>query len=199
LIKNENKYTVEICPVSLFFIDSGPNYILEPWDWARVLGAGLYDKDMKWLEEKFSQSTYSKKIVFMHHPAVNDRDKFGVMVDCIARNRKEFINLCNDNNVDLVLTGHTHRSIIYDGEENIYQELPLSCEGKPTLFVQTDDCKQGVHYRNITVTCDDIIIHETVEIDFEPTTRIRNRISPQPLLFSLLSNIFKELLSILQK
>ncbi|RLF34134.1 MAG: hypothetical protein DRM98_01170, partial [Thermoplasmata archaeon] len=33
-----------------------------------------------------------------------------------------------------------------------------------TLFVQTDDCKEGVHYRNITVVDDDIWLEKCEEI-----------------------------------
>jgi 3',5'-cyclic AMP phosphodiesterase CpdA len=184
-LKEVNKYVVHIGPASFYFIDSGANYILEPWDWARVMGSGLYNEDIDWLENQFNGGvSTSRRIVLMHHPAVNSRDDFGVMESCIARNRERFVNLCLENNVDLVLTGHTHRSIVYDSEENVYNNFPLSCDYNPTLFVQTDDCKEGVHYRNITFSCDDVILHETVAIAFEPTNRQKTRL--YPILFRIL-------------
>ena len=97
------------------------------------------------------------------------------MFDVFARNREEFINLCEDYDVDLVLAGHTHSSIVYDGNENTYNNYPLKCSEHPTLFVQSDDCKQHVNYRNITVSSDDIIIHDSVRIDFEPENIGKNK------------------------
>lgn len=168
-LNSNNRYIKEIGPVSLFFMDSGSNYYLEPWDWTRVLGAGLFDGDINWLEKKLENSDHLPlKIILMHHPAVNERDSFGVMFDVIARNREAFIDLCENYDVDLVLTGHTHSSIVYDGNENIYNDYPLRCSEHSTLYVQSDDCKQHVNYRNITVSQDDIIIHDSVRIDFEP-------------------------------
>jgi len=93
-LKSENKYVIDIGSISLFFVDSGSNYYLEPWDWLRVLGAGLFDKDIEWLEQQFSNHQSDNKIVFMHHPAVNFRDEKGIMVDVIARNRENFIQIC---------------------------------------------------------------------------------------------------------
>ena len=97
------------------------------------------------------------------------------MVEVIARNRERFVEICEENNVDLVLTGHTHRSVTYDADEKIYENFPISTKTSPTLYVQTDDNKQHVHYRNVTVTCNEILLHETVRINFEPdsTQRVR--------------------------
>lgn len=179
-MNSNNKYVREIGPASFFFMDSGSNYYLEPWDWTRVLGAGLYNADIEWLEEKLEKSEHLPlKIILMHHPAVNERDSFGVMFDVIARNTEEFINICDNYDVDLVLAGHTHDSIVYDRNENTYDNYPLLCSEHPTLFVQSDDCKQHVNYRNITVTSDDIIIHDSVRINFEPKNirRIQSKYS----------------------
>ena len=190
-LRNEDKYVIDMGSVSLFFIDSGPNYYLEPWDWARVLGAGLFDQDIEWLEQQFSNHQSDKKIVLMHHPAVNYRDEKGIMIDVIARNRENFIQLCENYDVELVLAGHTHTSVVYDGDENKYNSYPLFCSNYPTLFVQTDDCKQEVNYRNVSVSSGDIIVHECVRIDFEPVCKnlIRNLILQK--FRDILKDIFK--------
>jgi len=168
-LNSENKYIIDMGSVSLFFIDSGSNYYLEPWDWLRVLGAGLFDKDIEWLEQQFSNHQSDKKIVFMHHPAVNYRDEKGIMIDVIARNRENFIQLCENYDVELVLSGHTHSSVVYDGNENKYDSYPFNCSNYSTLFVQTDDCKQDVNYRNVSVSSSgDIVVHECIRINFEP-------------------------------
>ena len=39
---------------------------------------------------------------------------------------------------------------------------------KEVIFVQSDDCKQNVNYRNVTVYPDDIVVQESVRIDFRP-------------------------------
>lgn len=170
-LRSENKYVIDMGSVSLFFIDSGPNYYLEPQDWLRILGAGLFDEDIQWLEEQLISHQSDKKIVFMHHPAVNYRDEKGIMVDVIARNRENFIQLCEDYDIDLVLAGHSHNTVVYDGKENKYDDYPIVCSEYPTLFVQTDDCKQNVNYRNVSVHSGDLIVQECIRIDFKPVCK----------------------------
>ena len=112
----------------------------------------------------------------MHHPAVSTRDELGRMKDTIARNRENFIELCEEYDVELVLTGHTHNSRVYDAEEERYDDLlPLNCNSYPTLYVQTDDCKEGIHYRNISITNDGTILENTQELEYNPITKSRIR------------------------
>ena len=89
----------------------------------------------------------------MHYPAINWGN-----FDVIARHRETFINLCEGYNVDLVLTGHTHASRIFDNEGTFYlnELLPLNCSQYSTLHVQTDACKEDGYYRNISVVHNDI-------------------------------------------
>ena len=165
---DDARYVTNYQDVSLFFLDSGHDYILEPWDWMRVLGSGLYDDDISWLENALNDCDSQHKIVLMHHPAVNYRDKYGKMTDVIARNREVFLGLCEDYDVDLVLVGHTHHAVVFDSEENVYDELPLNCSLYPTLYVQSDDCKDGCHYRNISIVGSDIWLDESTEIEATP-------------------------------
>ena len=168
LIKNEDCYIVNYSNVSLFFINSGPNYYGKLYGWLRNIdGAGLYNCDIQWLESALDNSSYSNKIILMHHPAINSRSENGEMHGVIANNRINFIDLCNEYNVDLVLTGHTHNSKVFDGNEQIYNfNNSLNCSLYSTLYVQTDDCKEGIHYRNVTFIGNDIWLENTVELGY---------------------------------
>ena len=188
-IDTNDKYTVTYSDVSLFFMNSGSNYVSNPRDWTRVKGSGLYDDDIKWLENELKECKNKHKIILMHHPAVNSKDKSGEMTSVIARNREKFVNLCEEYNVELVLTGHTHSSRIFDAEEKRYSEndLPFNCSRYPTLYVQTDDCKEGVHYRNISVTNDNVWLEKTQKINFSCGTH--NKIRRENMLVSLLKQV----------
>lgn len=166
-IENETRYIVNYSDVSLFFMNSGSNYFGELYNWVKNIdGDGLYDCDLDWLEGALDNCSSSIKIVLMHHPAVNVRDKDNRMWDVIARNREAFVMLCEKYSVDVVLTGHTHEERIFDGNETFYSvNTSLNCSLYPTLFVQTDDCKQGVHYRNVSVNGSDVWIERCVEVN----------------------------------
>ena len=107
----------------------------------------------------------------MHHPAINRR-KNGRMGGVIIRNRVEFIELCETNNIDLVLAGHTHNSRVFDSDEELYDNYPINSSQYSTLYVQSDDCKQSIHYRNISILSNDIWIEESVELDLPSSEQI---------------------------
>jgi len=166
-IATNDKYAITYGSVSLFFMNSGHDYTSHPSDWKRTKGNGLYGDDIEWLENGLRGCQTEHKIVLMHHPAVNVRDKLGEMTSVIARNREKFVELCEQYKVDLVLCGHTHTSRVFDAEENRYDnEYPIDCSKYPTLYVQSDDCKEGVHYRNISIIDDNIWLEENQKINF---------------------------------
>jgi len=85
------------------------------------------------------------KIVFMHHPAINDNDGY-----CIDKNRDSFIKFCEDenNNVELILTGHTHNDRVFDGTG---KPKDLASNIRP-LYIQTASYpRKKVGYRVIKV------------------------------------------------
>ena len=168
-VEDNDRYIVTYGDVNLFFMDSGPNYYLKPEDWLDILGGGLHNRDINWLEGALSNCDSQQKIVLMHHPAVSRRNENGEMIDVIARNRETLVELCETHNVDLVLTGHTHHAVIYDAAENCtkYENLPLNCSQYPTLYVQSDDCKGACHYRNISIIGNDIWVEESVKINVD--------------------------------
>ncbi|GAI05510.1 unnamed protein product, partial [marine sediment metagenome] len=167
-VDEKDRYNVTYGDVKLFFMDSGPNHYFHPKYWTDIVGDGLYKCDISWLEDKLSSCNSEKKIVLMHHPAINKRRDDGDMGGVIFRNREEFIELCETYNVDLVLAGHTHNSRVYDSDEELYDNYPINSSLYSTLYVQSDDCKQGCHYRNVSIIGNDIWLEgsEEVNVDF---------------------------------
>ena len=160
----KNRYNITYGHIKLFFMDSGPNHYFHPRYWTDIVGDGLYDCDIEWLENELKSCTYDKKIILMHHPAINTRHDNGDMGGVIFRNREVFIELCETHNVELVLAGHTHTSKIFDADEVVYNDYPINSSLYTTLYVQSDDCKQGIHYRNISIQGDDIWIESSQEV-----------------------------------
>jgi len=165
-VDEKDRYIVTHGNVSLFFMDSGPNYYLNPITWFDICGQGLYNSEIEWLDEALNNSN-QKKIVLMHHPAINEYNKRGRIGGVLVKNRQKFIDLCEKYNAELVLAGHTHHAVVYDSSINLYNELPLNCSLYPTLYVQSDDCKQGIHYRNISIIGDDVWVEESVELKMD--------------------------------
>ena len=152
-----------------FFVglDSGRDYNATssfPWDGASLLnedigpeGTGLTDEQISKLN---TLEGNKPKIVFMHHPAINNQnDVDGWGLDdpvppngpggndaCIAFNRENFINYCLDNNVQIVLTGHTHEDKVFNAAG---QMVTVNSDDRP-LFIQTPAAKDG-WYRLIGV------------------------------------------------
>ena len=112
----------------------------------------------------------------MHHPAVGEEQNLFI------RNRDAFVDLCEAYDVEIVLAGHTHHDKIWDYELNKYEDLPINCSLYPPLYVQTDDCKQGTHYRNISIVGDDVWIEGSTELivnHVEIPSRILSRIQSE--------------------
>jgi len=124
-------------------------------DWTPE-STGLSDDQMALLhglEENFP------KIIFMHHPAINDKNDEATWPSkpvppngpggndaCISQNRENFINYCTNNNVQLVLTGHTHKDVIFN---NMGGAIDIFSNERP-LFIQTPAAKDG-WYRRLSI------------------------------------------------
>ncbi|KYK27572.1 hypothetical protein AYK20_02260 [Thermoplasmatales archaeon SG8-52-1] len=158
-IEDEDRYIITYGKVSLFFMDTGPNYYANPFILFEWHGVGLYDNDIEWLEEELINCVSPYKIILMHHPAVGEEQ------DLFIKNRQKFVDLCEDHDVEIVLAGHTHSAKVYDVNLNLYEVFPLNCSKYSTLYVQSDDCKQAIHYRNISFTGEDIFIETNEEIE----------------------------------
>jgi 3',5'-cyclic AMP phosphodiesterase CpdA len=176
-ITNERKYIITYEDMTLFFLDSGPHYFKKPKYWLDVFARGLENEDIKWLEEKLNNCSSEYKIVLMHHPAINDRNSDGEMSNILLNNREVFIELCEKNDVDLVLTGHTHYSRVFDINENRYSDYPINASNYPTLFVQSKANKvdeksyPDCNYRNISVINGNIWLEENVKVEYHSKFR----------------------------
>jgi hypothetical protein len=146
-------------------MNSGPNSYAKQSDHANSLSIGLTNDDIVWLDEKLNNCTTNKKIILMHHPAINIRNDKGELYDVFIHNREKFIELCENYDVDAVLAGHTHDPRVFDADEHLYENLPINSSNYATLFVQSDDWKEGVHYRNISIVGNDIWIEQSQEIN----------------------------------
>lgn len=171
---DNDRYVIIHENLSLFFMDSGHDYLLNPREWVRpdglhVKGSGLHHDDIEWLKESLKSCESIHKIILMHHPVIDGRDKHGTMLDVIARNRLEFIDLCKQFEIDIVLTGHNHRSSVYDSSETYYRGN-INCSCYPTLYVQTDDCKDDCAYRNITIFRKNILLNQCEKVPYNPNT-----------------------------
>ena len=173
----DRRYTITYENLTLFFMDSGPHYMMKPKHWLDIFARGLEDEDIMWLEEQLNSCNSEQKIVLMHHPAINDRNSDGEMYDVLLNNREVFINLCEKNNVDLVLAGHTHNSRVFDSAENKYLDYPINTTNYPTLFVQSKANKvdekynPDCNYRNISVINGDIYLEENVKVEYKSKSR----------------------------
>jgi 3',5'-cyclic AMP phosphodiesterase CpdA len=98
-----------------------------------VKGNGLSDEQCGWLRNILSANSNKRKIIVMHHPAVNaaGTNSDGTPVtfviadtaQCsISNNRTTFLNICDSNHVDLVLNGHEHQNVVADRQGNIVDE-----------------------------------------------------------------------------
>jgi len=119
-------------------------------------GSGLTDAQCSWLRNKLYAAGNKRKIIAFHHPAVNaagtnddgssGSSPFDAADGCIKNNRTTFLNICDSNNVDIVLSGHEHQNVIADKEGNV---VPDNWSGG-TRYVQTSTALKSA-YRIITV------------------------------------------------
>jgi hypothetical protein len=107
-------------------------------------GKGLSDAQITYLRDVLSSNSAKRKIIVMHHPAVNavgtnsDGTPFTGVInspeDCsIANNRTTFLNICDSNHVDVVLDGHEHQNVVADRAGHVIAENGLDS----TRYIQT--------------------------------------------------------------
>jgi len=141
-----NDYSLNYGNMNFVFLDSGYEYSrweIQPQIWNTTPeGSGLSNTQMYLLENIWGAPQMNQMII-MHHPAVADTNDtgFGALPndlpsgnnECIAFNRGAFITYCLENNVSLVLTGHTHKNHVFTslGKE-------ATNDTAWPLFIQTD-------------------------------------------------------------
>ncbi len=95
--------------------------------------------------EKLEKLSAGNKIIFMHSPIFNEGIDGDVPNGSISGSRDEFIDYCKNNNVDLVLSGHTHKNRIYNKVGNGVinaTSLTFDDEYKP-YYIQTQSATKG--------------------------------------------------------
>jgi len=132
-------YVFDYGSVNFIMLNSGYDY--SRWENCPE-SSGLTDLQMDLLEHQWGNTTLNH-IIIMHHPAVNEINDKGLGKvpnslpsgndECIAFHRAEFISYCQENNVSLVLCGHTHENHVYTSEGTVPDD-PFAWP----LFVQTD-------------------------------------------------------------
>jgi len=119
-------------------------------------GKGLTDEQISWLSADLDMNmNASEKIIFMHHPAIADDPSVstGYQEQTISQNREEFIQLCVEKKVSLVLSGHTHEDNSYTADEvkeigNASFSYPLFIQTKSACAANSED---GNGYRLIEI------------------------------------------------
>lgn len=114
----------------IVFLRSGHDVDASP---TNIEGSGLSIEQCSWLRNILSQNSSKRKIITMHHPAVNapgtnsDGTPYtGPISDTadnsILYNRTAFLNICDSNHVDVVLCGHEHQNVAVDRKGNVISE-----------------------------------------------------------------------------
>lgn len=120
-------------------------------------GSGLTDAQMSWMRTTLSQNRNKRKIIVMHHPAANFEGTGcnlathnAIANDSSASfyvNRLAFLEMCDSNQVDVVLAGHSHQNVVVDRYGN---QIDENCDTCGTRYVQTGPAFAGC-YRLVTV------------------------------------------------
>ncbi|MCK4539884.1 metallophosphoesterase [Candidatus Parcubacteria bacterium] len=107
-----------------------------------IEGDGLTDEQMSALE---NLNLETPKVLFMHHPVLSggedicdndDNCPREVLEDAsFVNNYNKFFNWATSSNLQLALTGHTHRAEVYDQYDYQYYDI-ANAENRP-LFIQT--------------------------------------------------------------
>ncbi|MGP8216583.1 MAG: metallophosphoesterase [Bacteroidia bacterium] len=123
-------------------------------------GSGLTNAQCAWIRSELSMNSNKRKIIVMHHPPENlagtNCDGSAYTAETIldpaagslANNRTTFLNICDSNNVDVVLAGHQHQNVVTDVNGNMISENCTTCG---TRYVQTGAAFNGC-YRIINVS-----------------------------------------------
>jgi len=121
-----------------------------------MMGTGLADAQISWLENDLNTHSNSKQtFTFMHHTAL-DPDKCPAWgfdwTSTISQNQQEFLDICENHNVSMVLCGHTHIDEVWD-RNGVKQTGGTIDDPLMPLYIQTrTTCKEdNLGYRIIQV------------------------------------------------
>ncbi|MCX6303777.1 MAG: metallophosphoesterase [Bacteroidetes bacterium] len=122
-----------------------------------IKGSGFSNEQCSWLRNILALNGSKRKIIIMHHPAVNavgtnsDGSPNTTVIpdtayDSFRYNRTTFLNICDSNHVDVVLNGHEHQNVVVNRRgDTVSENWPGG-----TRYVQTAAAFNR-SYRVITV------------------------------------------------
>ena len=154
-----------------------------------ALATGLTDDQCNWLRETLNNAGNKRKIIFMHHPVrnssgINYSDSASHAVPAnegtFANNRITFMDICDAYQVDVVLIGHTHNSVVLNRGGYIVDE---NWSGE-TRYVQTAAEIDGF-YRIITVNESFVNVSQTLHVECttsdQPVSKVSVELYPSPM------------------
>ena len=119
-------------------------------------GTGVSNSQCSWLRNVLKTNSSKRKIIVMHHPPVNangtlyDGTAYTAILDTadgsLLNNRTHFLNICDSNQVDIVLAGHVHQNVVVNRKGTVVNENWSA----GTRYVQTAAAFYGA-YRIITI------------------------------------------------
>lgn len=132
----DSDYVVSTSTAVVFLMRSGKDAARPIWEDPNVLeleGSGLSGDQISWLRERMAEASGKRKIIAMHHPAVNvagtnwdGTPHTGTIWDAsdgsILNNRGTFMDICDSNQVDIVLGGHVHMNVVASRDGNVVTE-----------------------------------------------------------------------------
>ncbi len=105
--------SINIGSLHLILVDTGPN----------GMNGWITNSQIEWLREDLSRnSNMEVKIIASHHP-------FSLLEDSEKSNRAGLEDLLQNSDVDLILHGHMHYSIVEDDKKPLRLTLPNAYEG----------------------------------------------------------------------
>ncbi len=160
-VSPDSDYMVTTDYAVLICMRSGQDAMRPVWQDPNVFtleGSGLSNAQCIWLRNKLSLAGNKRKIIAMHHPIVNvhgtnsdGTPNTGTIWDdadgSVLNNRNTFMNICDSNQVDIVLGGHIHQNVVASRAGNVVSENWTG----GTRYIQTSAAQYHA-YREITVS-----------------------------------------------
>lgn len=159
-IAPDTDYAVTTTISVILFLRSG--YDIPYWnqpDPISPASSGITLAQCNWIRNELSLNSGKRKIIVMHHPPVNlagincDGTPYtteailNAAAGSMSNYRTMFLNICDSNQVDIVLAGHQHQNVVADRAGHVINENCTTCG---TRYVQTGAAFNGC-YRTITV------------------------------------------------
>lgn len=183
----ENNYSFDYMGYRFIGLDSGADDEFYP-DFTPESG-GLSEDQMIRLRSEFN--SISPKIVFMHHPVISEgQGSDGAPGDndgTITNNRWNFTNYTRDNNVQLVLTGHSHENAIFnlsgvrDANNSLNRPLFIQTQNRGYRIIDVKDGKVNPYNSETTPR----FIRDSGALEFKPDiTGVTSRLGLHTFDFS---------------